>query len=125
MTTKLKRPEIIRVPEEKLDCKGHGKYTGLEYWYEGKPFTGFVVFDYYSNGNIEGEQEYVNGQTMGWRVTYFENGEIEDETLYYGATCVCYKIYNDKGKLLEEGWNTPKEFYNYVAKETGIEPIEL
>jgi hypothetical protein len=62
---------------------------------------------------------------MGWRVTYFENGEIEDETLYYGATFVYYRISNKNANLLEEGWNTPKKFYNIVAKEIGMEPLKL
>lgn len=125
MTTKLKRPENIRVPEEKLESKGHGKYTGLEYWYKGKPFTGFVVDDYHKNGNIAAEQEYVNGQTMGWRVTYFENGEIEYESLYFGATGVYLKEYDKNGNVIIEGFIAPKELYNEVAKETGIDPIKL
>jgi antitoxin component YwqK of YwqJK toxin-antitoxin module len=125
MTTKLKRPEIIRVYIDDLEDHGHGKYIGAEYWHEGKPFTGFVVFDYYKNGNIEGEQEYVNGQTMGWRVMYYENGEIEYESLYYGATGICYKEYDKNGNVTDEGFVAPKELYNEVAKEIGIEPIKL
>lgn len=125
MTNKLKRPEVIRVYEKDLDDKGHGIYTGLEYWYKGKPFTGFVVDDYHKNGNIAAEQEYVNGQTMGWRVMYYENGDIEDETLYYGATTVYFKIYEKNGKIKYEGWNTDKEYYNRVAEKTGMPPIKL
>jgi len=125
MTNKLIRPEIIRVSEDQLESKGHGKYTGLEYWYKGKPFTGFVVDDFYPNGNIQGEQEYVNGETMGWRVKYYENGEIEYECLYYGATGVFFREYDINGKILDEGFTAPKEFYNKIALETGMEQIEL
>lgn len=125
MTNKLKRPEIIRVNEKNLEAKGHGMYTGLEYWYKGKPFTGFVIDDYHKNGNIAAEQEYVNGQTMGWRVTYYENGEIEEEILYYGATSVCFKSFDKQGKITMEGFVAPKEYYNRVAEKTGMPPIKL
>ncbi|MGG6229644.1 hypothetical protein [Tenacibaculum sp. SDUM215027] len=41
MNQELKRPEKIRVFHENLDDNGSGKYTGLEYWYKGKPATIF------------------------------------------------------------------------------------
>ncbi|MEP0263109.1 hypothetical protein [Dokdonia sp.] len=124
MNNEFKRPELIRVAEDDLTYIGTGKYIAEEYWYEGKPFAGFVVIDYHDNGNIQSEQEYVDGQTMGWEVLYYENGKIEIETLMYGATSVVYREYTEEGELLEEGWVYPKEFYNSVARETGMEAIE-
>lgn len=124
MNNELKRPDIIRVDEKDLQCVGHGKYTGGELWYKGKPFTGFEVIDRHPNGNILIEQEHVDGQTMGWEVEYYENGKIKYESLEYGATSVVFRKFDEEGNLLEEGWVAPVEYYNAVAKETGMDSIE-
>lgn len=124
MTNELKRPEIIRKKESELESKGVGKYTGSEYWYQGKPFTGFVIYEFHSNGNIAFEAEHVDGQTMGWDVEYYENGKIKHESLEYGATSVVFRKFNKEGVLTKEGWVAPVEYYNAVAKETGMDTIE-
>ncbi|CAM1361976.1 hypothetical protein [Tenacibaculum xiamenense] len=90
MNQELKRPEKERVFFKNLEGKDSGKYIGAEYWYKGEPFTGFVVFSYCDNGFIASEQEYVDGQTMGWVVDYHENGKIEYESLEYGASSVVF-----------------------------------
>ena len=124
MSQKLKRPNIIRVDESNLEYKGHGKYIAEEYWFQGKPFTGFVVLARHKNNFVKLEQEYVDGQTLGWEVEYYENGKIEYESLELGATSVLYREYDISGVLLDEGWVAPKYFYNLVAKETGMPVIE-
>lgn len=125
MKQELKRPEIIRIHFEKLECRGSGKYIGEEYWHQGKPFTGFVVFDYHDNGFVEFEQEHVDGQTMGWEVEYYPNGKIKLETLMYGATSVVFREFDEQGNLTsDEGWVYPKEFYNSVARYTGMPTID-
>jgi len=125
MEQELKRPGIVRVFEENLEYKGTGKYIGEEFWYRGEPFTGFVVFEYYSNGFVKFEQEYVDGQTMGWEVEYHPNGKIKLETLMYGATSVVFREFNEQGDLAsDEGWVYPKEFYNSVARYTGMSTID-
>jgi len=123
MKNNLKRPNIIRVDEKQLTYMGHGKYTGEEYNYQGKPFTGFAVIDYYSNGNISFEQEYVKGQPLGWRVDYHDNGKIEYECLMAGATSIMYREFSKDGVLLDEGWLESKTFYNEIADETGMDKI--
>lgn len=119
----MKRPEIIRRHYKNLEDKGHGKYIGEEYWYKGEPYTGFVIFEYHDNGSVLLEQEHVNGQTMGWEIEYFSNGMIKEETLMYGATSVVFREYSEQDELITEGWVSQREYYNIVAKETGMEPI--
>ena len=125
MNSKLKRPEIRRVDEKYLTVVGHGKYTDVEFHYQGQPYTGFVVIDRHVNGNVAFEQEYVNGQTMGWEVEYYENGKIKLESLEYGATSVVFYEYSETGALLEGGFVAPKEYYNKVADQTGMDKIPL
>ncbi len=119
----MKRPEIIRKRDNELHAIGNGMYTGVEYYYNNRPFTGFVILDFHANGNIASEQEYVNGQIMGWDVRYYENGEIEYESLEYGATGVLYREFDVTGELIEEAWLESKKIYNKVAELTGIEKI--
>ena len=122
MTNELKRSDIIRVDEDNLTDVGHGKYTGAEYWYENIPFTGFVVVEYYGNGNILLEIEYANGQTMGWHVEYYENGKIKYERLNNGDSTVVFRYYDEDGNVTQEYW-PDRPSYNEVAKETGMEPL--
>ncbi|WP_093670800.1 hypothetical protein [Tenacibaculum sp. MAR_2009_124] len=124
MNQELKRSEKIRVKEEDLDDKGTGKYTGLEYWYEGKPFTGFVVFSYHDNGFVASEQEYVDGQTMGWAVDYHDNGKIEYESLEYGASSVVFYEYDTEGNQTDGGFVNTKALYNSVARHTGMPQVD-
>lgn len=123
MKNQLKRPDVIRVDENQLTYMGHGKYTGEEFNYRGKPFTGFVVMDRYENGNILFEKEYVNGQITGWEVEYHENGIIKEETLMAGATVIMYREFSKDGALLDEEWLESKAFYNEIAEETGMDKI--
>jgi antitoxin component YwqK of YwqJK toxin-antitoxin module len=123
MTNELKRPEVIRKKDSELNMVGNGVYTGEEYWYEGKPFNGFVVFDYYENGNILLEIEHANGQTMGWHVEYYENGKIKYERLNYGDSTVVFRYFDEEGNKTREYW-PDRESYNEVAKETGMVPLE-
>jgi len=124
MTQELKRPEIVRVFFEDLEGKGSGKYTGAEYWYEGKPFKGFVVFAYHDNGYVASEQEYVEGQTMGWAVDYHENGKIEYESLEYGASSIVFYEYDEEGNKVNGGFVNTKALYNSVARLTGMPTVD-
>jgi len=123
MENQLKRPEVIRKNKNELESHGVGKYTGEEYWYKGEPFNGFVIFDYYDNGNILFEKEHANGQTMDWHVEYYENGKIEYERFNYGDSTVVFRYYDLEGNITQEYW-PDKPSYNEVAKETGMEPLE-
>ena len=124
MNQSLKRPELERVYFENLEGKGSGKYTGAEYWFKGKPFTGFVVFSYHSNGLVASEQEYVNGQTMGWAVDYHQNGRIEYESLEYGASSIVFYEYDEEGNQTDEGFINSKALYNSVARLNGMPTID-
>lgn len=39
--------------------------------------------NYYKNGKVKTEGDYSNGQKQGLHKTYFENGQIESEIIYY------------------------------------------
>ncbi|MGQ3677693.1 toxin-antitoxin system YwqK family antitoxin [Tenacibaculum discolor] len=124
MNQELKRSEKTRMFYEDLEAKGSGKYTGVEFWYKGRPFTGFVVFSYHENGLIASEQEFVDGQTMGWAVDYHENGKIEYESLRYGASSVVFYEYDEQGKQTDGGFVNTKALYNSVARYTGMPTID-
>lgn len=85
MQNELKRPELLRQYYKDLECLGPGKYFGEEYNYKGKPYTGFVIYDYWENGNVMNECEHVDGQIMGWDVEYYENGDLKRESLMWGG----------------------------------------
>ena len=50
--------------------------VGIVTYYKNKPFTG-VAYGLHGNGNIQEEQEMVNGLKHGLGTTYSENGEID------------------------------------------------
>ena len=123
MNNNLVRPEVERVSKEDLTMVDSGKYVGVEMSYRGKPFKGFAVFSYHSNGAIAFEVEYVDGQPFGWEVKYYDNGKVKYECLSAGATSIVYRDYSEDGSLLEEGWLENKDFYNKVAEQTGMDKL--
>lgn len=44
------------------------------------------VIEYYQNGNIKEEIEYLGGERNGWRIEYNETGEIINKTYYRDGT---------------------------------------
>ncbi|WP_390450210.1 hypothetical protein [Chryseobacterium sp. Alg-005] len=76
-------------------------YSGGVYRsYNGKPFTGFIIHGYYENGQIAGETEYVNGEDIGWVIEFYENGNVRNESLEYGATDVYFAEYDKEGNKI-------------------------
>ena len=77
--------------------------VGIVTHYKGKPFTG-VCFGLHDNGNLEGENEMLDGLKHGKAVAYHDNGNLAYEAnfkddLQFGL----WKDYNIKGQLVSEG----------------------
>ncbi|PTX63779.1 hypothetical protein C8N46_101385 [Kordia periserrulae] len=124
MNQSIIRPEKIRVDIENLEYWKTGTYTGVDYKYNGKPFTGFAVLGYYNNGQIEGEWEYHDGEKLGWEIDYYENGNIKEKTLTYGATSIVFYEYDEQGNIIDHGFVAPKTIYNECARLIGMQEIE-
>lgn len=124
MYERIKKAGKNRVSEENLELWRSATYLHDDYKYNGKPFTGFAVLEYHSNGNISYELEYHEGQQLGWEVTYHENGKIERETLMYGATSIVFYEYDVNSKKLSGGFVAPKSLYNECARIIGIDEID-
>ena len=82
-------------------------------FYNGVPFTGKVQA-FYPNGNLEVEEEYVDSHKHGRQVSYYENGQIEEDyyqrfnyfygisrTYYPNGTLKSQTEYNDEGVDLD------------------------
>jgi len=103
MIQELKRSELKRVSEYDLEYWKTGKYTGVDYKYNGEPFTGFSVGGYYDN----------------------ENGKIAYESLMYCATTVLFNEFSEVGDKTDGGFVAVKSLYNECARVIGIDEIDL
>lgn len=88
--------------------------------YRGQPFTGFELDGYYENGQVVGECEYVNGEQMGWVIQYYEDSNVETESLNYGATTVYFAEYDSDGNKSSHFF--APEFLEKVCAITGEDP---
>ncbi|MFK7099716.1 hypothetical protein V3468_03425 [Flavobacterium oreochromis] len=114
-------PHKQRVDTEDLEYAKGNDYFGVDRNYNGQPFTGFQIDGYYENGQIAAECEYVNGEQIGWDVRFFENGNVETESLSYGATSVYFANFNEDGTKIGSHFFAP-EFLEEVCKITGEDP---
>jgi hypothetical protein len=124
MKNELVRPEIQRVDEKDLEFIKMLS-TGGFFHYHGKPFTGFVVWEYHENGNIWYEEEYAQGQVMGWEVNYYDNEKVATKSLMLGLTTVCLADYDYEGNVEDAYWLATKKLYNMCAELTGMDLIEV
>ncbi|MEP0263110.1 hypothetical protein [Dokdonia sp.] len=95
----LKQSNKMRVAEDDLENiqQSHGGYDFYEY--NGKPFSGYMVMDYHPNGFVMFEEEYKEGEHVGWDNLYYENGQLNSETLMVGATPIDCIKYDDEGNI--------------------------
>jgi len=77
----LKQLNKIRVPESELEILSHSDGGYMKYGYKNQPFTGYMVMDYHPNGYVMYEEEFKEGEHLGWDNLYYENGQLERETL--------------------------------------------
>ncbi|MES2616766.1 MAG: hypothetical protein V4613_02750 [Bacteroidota bacterium] len=95
----LKEPHKIRVDYESKELDK----IELDYVeYNGLPFNGYVVYDYFKpedNAAIEikNEIEYRDGERMGWDREYYTNGYVKAETLNLYETSLLMVKYNEQG----------------------------
>lgn len=124
MSNELVRPELPRVNENDLKFVRMSRHNGAIYHKEGEPFTGFVVFDRHKNGNIQSEAEHVNGEQVGWEVSYHENGKVSYQVLMYGATSIVFHEYDKAGNEVNGGFVSSAAIYNKCAQITGMELMD-
>lgn len=116
----LKETDKIRVPINQLEDirQSHGGYDF--YHYQGKPFNGYLVMDYFENGNVMFEEEYRDGEHQGWDNEYYETGELKESSLMLGATTLKYWEYNKDGSVAKEGKQMSKEKYNQLVTQYNL-----
>jgi len=116
----LKQEHKVRVEENDLEIIGHSDGGYMTYHYQGKPFSGYMVIDYHENGDVMYEEEYREGEHMGWDNVYYENGQIERETLMYGATGLEFYKYDEEGNLLIGGKQVPDDIYDKIVAQNKL-----
>lgn len=89
---KTKRQELIKPEIERI-------YIGWKEDYNPElvtrlmleKYTGFVIYERYSNGNIKEEYEWKEGRAYGYQIEYYENGQVKsyeqmDDSLPIGSS---------------------------------------
>jgi len=70
------------------------------------------AIEYYANGNVYSESDYINGVLSGKKIIYYPNNEVSSVTEYFNSALNGeYKSYHPNGQLYEEG-QSEKAFYN-------------
>ena len=64
--------------EEQLVFDGFDAGGGEMYKYQNVPFTGIMV-EYFPNGNIASEEEFLNGHRGGVQRRYYANNQMQEE----------------------------------------------
>lgn len=122
-----RQPHKIRIDRDDLkDIPGTiNPYTGLTYLsYQGQPFNGFRQSGYYDNGQVVNEFEYVDGEDIGWRISFYENGMVERESLDYGQTTVFFVKYDEQGNKTLGGF-LAEGLLDEVCAITGQDPKDV
>lgn len=90
----LQQAHKLRLNYDLLESDGSA--SGTKY-YEGKLFSGFAVFDYFQNGNVMYEEEYVKGELMGWTYLYHTNGNLKKRVFQLWESDFEYHDYDENG----------------------------
>lgn len=107
---KLKQPNKIRIDFEDIQW-GDWDYDGChKVLFNKKLFSGYVVYDKYSNGDIMNEVEYKNGSHVGWENEYNIDGILIYSCLTIGETSLEIYKYDDNGILIDH-WKTVGDIY--------------
>lgn len=117
MSQELKQPQKLRVSVDDLEDirQSYGGYS--YYHYNGKPFNGYLVLDYYSNGNIEFEEEYKEGEHLGWDNEYYETGIIKYRRLIIGETILETYKYDETGNQTYYGSSVTIDYLEEMKKK--------
>ncbi|MCD1115263.1 toxin-antitoxin system YwqK family antitoxin [Chryseobacterium turcicum] len=113
----LKQPQKIRVNFDDLVEANHTAEELLAY--NGQLFTGYAVLGYHPNGNIESEEEFRDGITMGWVNQYYSNGNIKRETLCFTSNqnSIAFNKYDVNGNKTDSYILISQENYNKIIKK--------
>lgn len=117
MSQILKQANKIRVSMENLQNVAYSYGGYMTYHYEGKPFSGYLVMNYHPNGYVLYEEEYKNGEHLGWDLLYHINGNLKRETLMAGATSLEFYEYDENGNKIMGGKVVSEKDYNYLVKK--------
>lgn len=119
MSQKLKQEQKIRVPEDELEIISHSLGGYMFYHYKGKPFSGYLVMDFFPDGKIMYEEEFKDGYHMGWDNEYYENGRLKASRLMLGATTLRWYEYDKDGNLTFSGGekSVPESTYLEFVRE--------
>jgi antitoxin component YwqK of YwqJK toxin-antitoxin module len=93
----------LKVAERQLQYAGFDGGGIARYNYKGKPFTGFIIYNYFKSGTIAAEIEYTNGYQEGVEREFYENGKMKNEfhtknNMLDGVT----KCWDEDGNLISE-----------------------
>ncbi|MCB9225916.1 MAG: hypothetical protein R2836_01675 [Chitinophagales bacterium] len=117
MSQELKQPNKIRVTYDELEWI-HYSYGGYDFYhYKGKPFSGYAILDYHPNGNIMFEEEYKEGEHLGWDNEYYESGIIKYRRLIIGETTLETYEYDENGNELDHGLQVSKTYLEEMKKK--------
>ncbi len=97
----LKEPDKRRVDFEDIEWGSYDHDGSCLVLYDGRLYTGYVIFDKYPNGTTEAEIEYDCGSRIGWENEYNEAGILTYSCYSMGQTTKEVYEYDDKGNLLE------------------------
>jgi antitoxin component YwqK of YwqJK toxin-antitoxin module len=113
----LKQPQKIRVNFNDLTEANDTAEELLAY--NGQLFTGYAVLGYHSNGNIESEEEFRNGITMGWVNVYYPNGNLKRETLCVisNQNSIAFNKYDINGNKIDSYILISQENYNQLINQ--------
>lgn len=100
--------------------ESNGSADEIKY-YEGKLFTGFAVTYYYPNGNVDSEEEYVNGERVGWMYEYYENGNLKYKSLRLWQTSYEFEYYDENGNQTKGGLLSTMEDILERLAEYGVD----
>ena len=71
-------------------------------FYQGKPFTG-IAYDVYSNGQLQFEETYKDGELNGLYQEWYENGQLASQgTFKDNELNGLFQEWDKNGQFLEE-----------------------
>ena len=94
-------------------CKGEENKNNINVIYELKKGKGLIK-EYYDNGKLKFEGEYLNGEKNGKGKKYYENGKLKFKGEYLNNKKWNVKFYHNKVKKifeLKDGKGKIKKFY--------------
>lgn len=85
-----------------------------------KLYNGYVVYDRFSNGDVEAEIEYKDGSHMGWENEYNVSGYLTYSCLTLGETSLEIYKYDDNGILIEHWRSVGDDYYDEMVTKYNL-----